>query len=68
MAAPCRSANPDGGEEPVAGRSAHAAVALDQDLYVLAGDKAGDLISDVAVLDVADKQVRGGAGGGGADL
>jgi hypothetical protein len=42
---------------PVMGRSLHAAVAVDRDLYILHGDSAGDMLREYAMVDTSDGTV-----------
>jgi hypothetical protein len=42
---------------PVMGRSLHAAVAVDRDLYILHGDSAGDMLREYAMVDTSDGAV-----------
>jgi hypothetical protein len=50
-------ANADGEPLPVSSRVAHAAVALDEDVYIFGGERESTLLQELCIVQTADKQV-----------
>ena len=50
-------ANADGDPLPVCARLAHAAVALNEDLYIFGGERESNLLQELCVVNTADQQV-----------